>query len=85
MVNDYDQWQDEQHVRLIEAEHHRLNGRTVDMILRNATRPSEWPANRLPAHVSTRDGLAEAAREFLKTNRDYMFPEVSDKNTDVKY
>lgn len=83
MENEYDKWQDEQHVPISYALTARLHRQTVDAILRNAERPSDWEGNRLPAHVSTRDGLAESTRQFLKTNPDYMFPDV-DKTEDSK-
>ncbi|MEK6890390.1 MAG: hypothetical protein AABX35_04340 [Nanoarchaeota archaeon] len=84
MGNDFDEAQDEYYVRLEAERDARLNPRTVDMILRNVQRPSDWPENRLPPHTSTRDGLARAAREFVKTNGDYFFPDA-DKSEDRKY
>ena len=68
MGHDFDEWQDEDTLGTERIYDVNLDQHVVDVVLRNAYRPSDWPENRLPPHTSTRDGLARAAREFVKTN-----------------
>lgn len=72
MGHEYDKYVDGGYVGIDEAPDFRFDAGKVEVILRNAERPSDWPENRLPVHTSTRTGLVDSARGFAKKNPDYL-------------